>query len=259
MNTKRLFYAAFAIMTAAVTGCSTPTEKIRDFDHLSGKKIVVQEGTTFDEILTEQYPQYSVVRVPTFFGIYRALVSGEAEYGIDEDISSQMIISGGLSIDTTFTNMPAVPMGAIFNKNNTDLQAQFNTFLAELEHSGQLAEIRNKWFSTTSPTSIPVPVAKYTEGTPLVAVIEGDYPPFNLMVGANPSGLDAELATMFANYLQRPLTMTRMNFSELIPCIESGKADFCISGISLTDERKEKVLFSNPYNHTHTVIVSLQR
>ena len=259
MKTKQLFYAAVAIITAAVTGCSTPTEKIRDFDHLSGKKIVVQEGTTFDAILTEQYPQYSVVRVPTFFGIYRALVSGEAEYGIDEDISSQMIISGGLSIDTTFTNMPAVPMGAIFNKNNTELQSQFNSFLSELEQSGQLTEIRNKWFNSTSPSSIPIPQCQYTEGNPLTAVIEGDYPPFNLMVGANASGLDAELATMFADYLKRPLKMTRMGFSELIPCIEAGKADFCISGISITDERKEKVLFSNPYNHTHTVIVSLQR
>ena len=70
--TKKLFYAAFAVITAAVIGCSSPTEEIRDLDHLSGKKIVVQEGTTFD----------------TF-------------------------ISGGLSIDTTFTNMPAVPMGTI--------------------------------------------------------------------------------------------------------------------------------------------------
>lgn len=259
---KRLLSITTALTTASllIMGCASNQDtKLRSFDQLAGKKIVVQKGTMFENIMKEQYPTYSVKTVPTFFGIYKTLVSGEAEYGLDEDVSASLILAGGLSIDTSFTNLPPVPMGAVFNKNNTELKQQFDEFLTELEQSGQLAEIRTKWFNCIAPSSQPVPKALSTEGEPINAVIEADFPPFNLKNGKDVSGLDVELLTMFANRIGRPVKFTILPFDELIPAVEAGKADMSISGISETDERKEHVLFSKPYNQTHMLIVSLKR
>ena len=262
MNGFKINRAVLALLssTLLLAGCTDSKQdgKIRDFAHLNGKKIVVQEGTIFAETLAKDYPSYDVTTVPTFFGIYKALVSETAEYGIDEDISASLILSGGLSIDTSYTNIPAVPMGAIFNKNNTELKQQFDEFLTSLEQSGQLAEIRNKWVTCVTPSSLPVPKAHSTEGEPLKAVIEADYPPFNLKNGNDVSGLDAELLTLFADYVKRPVEISIVPFHELIPAVEEGKADISISGISITEERATKVLFSKPYNNTHIVIVSLK-
>ena len=263
MNSFKFNTAVLVLITSALmlAGCTDSKKdgKIRDFDHFTGKKVVVQEGTIFAETLAKDYPSYDVTTVPTFFGIYKALVSGTAEYGIDEDISASLIISGGLMIDTSFTTLPAVPMGAIFNKNNPELKQQFDEFLTSLEKSGQLAEIRNKWVTSMTPSSLTIPKVEYTTGEPLRAVIEADYPPFNLKSANDVLGLDAELLTLFANYIKRPIDLKIVPFHELIPSVAEGKADISISGISITEERANKVLFSKPYNNTHIVIISLKK
>lgn len=260
MKPINFFSISFAVATL-FTACSSDTndDKIRDLDQLEGKKIVVQEGTMFETLIKEKYPNYNITIAPTFFGIYKDLVSGVAEYGIDEDVSASLLLAGGLSIDTAYTNMPPTPMAAIFNKNNTALKQQFDDFITELEQSGQLAEIRNKWFNCVSPSSLPAPIAHCTEGEPLHAVIEADYPPFNLKKGNEVSGLDAELLTLFADKINRPLKISIIPFGDLIPTIEQNKADISISGISVTDERKEHILFSKPYNQTYMLIVSLKK
>lgn len=250
------------LMTSAVilSGCSTKTNhKVREYDELAGKKIVVQEGTIFDEELSQKYPSYNITRVPSFFDIYKVLVSGEADYGIDEDVTASVILSSGLSIDTAYANIPAEPMGAIFNKNNTELQSQFNDFIDELEKSGELSKIRDKWFSSTSPSSLPIPESTVTSGKPITVITEGSYPPFNLSIGKKVSGLDAELVTMFANKIQRPIQISVVSFRDIINHIAQGKADIGISGISINEERASKVLFSKPYNNSHTIIVRLKQ
>ncbi len=251
-------------MTFAVlllSGCASENDnaKIREFDDLASKKIVVQEGTIFDEELTKNYPSYNITRVSSFFDIYKVLVNGDADYGIDEDVTASAIISSGLSIDTAYANIPAEPMGAIFNKNNTTLQSQFNDFIDELNRKGELSKIREKWFNTASPSSLPIPECTVTSGKPFTVITEGDYPPFNFSIGNKISGFEAELVTMFANYIQRPVKMIVMPFSGIIDNIAQGKNDMGISGITINDERASKVLFSKPYSQTYTIIVRIKK
>ena len=184
MKTTKLITTLMTSSVILLAGCANkPNSKVREYDELAGKKIVVQEGTIFDEELSQKYPSYNITRVQSFFDIYKVLVSGEAEYGIDEDVTASVIISSGLSIDTAYANIPAEPMGAIFNKNNTELQSQFNDFIDELENSGELSKIRKKWFSSTSPSSLPIPESTVKSGKPINVITEGSYPPFNLSIG----------------------------------------------------------------------------
>ncbi|MBQ3655685.1 MAG: transporter substrate-binding domain-containing protein [Bacteroidales bacterium] len=258
MKTINFILACF-IASVCVSCNGTEDVKIRDFEKLNGKKIAVQEGTTFDAIFTEKYPTFDIQRVSTSFEIYKAIVAGTAEYGIDEDVSAVFMLSSGLSIDTAVANMQAVPMAAVFNKKNEALKQQFDEFITDLDKSGELNKIREKWFSATSPSSLPIPEVTVTEGEPLTILCEGDYPPFNLSNGGVISGLDAELWTMFANKIGRPIKTTIVQFSDIIPLIAEGKADMSLSGISITEERAKKVLFSKPYNYTYAVIVSSKK
>lgn len=261
MKTTKLIttFSTFALLLLAGCASDNKDEKIREFDDLAGKKIVVQEGTIFDDELTRNYPSYDIKRVPSILDIYKVLVSGEADYGIDEDITAASILSSGLSIDTAYANFPAEPMGAIFNKNNTALQSQFNNFIDELNRTGELNKIRDKWFTTSSPSSLPIPECTITTGKPFTVITEGDYPPFNFSIGNKISGFEAELITMFANSIQRPVKMVVMPFSEIIDNIAQGKHDMGLSGITINDERASKVLFSKPYSNTYTIIVRIKK
>ncbi|MBQ9213909.1 MAG: transporter substrate-binding domain-containing protein [Bacteroidales bacterium] len=257
MKTLNFLTIAFFVLT--LVGCSTQSDKkIHKFDQMAGKKIVIQQGTTFEAMLKEKYPTFDVIKVPTSFDVFKTVIGGIAEYGIDEDISAIQMMSNGLSIDTSHIDMPPVPMGAIFNKSNVVLQQQFNVMIDSLEKCGRLDEIREKWFSSVTPSSIPIPECKVKRGEPLRAVTEADYPPFNMMVSGKVSGFDIELMTIFAESLGRPLEVSAMAFDNLIPHIAASKADFAIAGISITKDRAEKVLFSKPYNYTYTTIVFLK-
>lgn len=261
MKTTKLITTSITTAVLFLAGCgdSGDNEKVREFDELAGKKIVVQEGTIFDDELSKKYPSYNIKRVPSIFDIYKVLVNGEADYGIDEDVTASLILSSGLSIDTAYANVPAEPMGAIFNKSNTALQAQFNDFIDELNSKGELTKIREKWFSTPSPSSLPIPECSVTSGKPIRVITEGDYPPFNLSIGQKVSGFEAELVTMFADKIQRPVQMIVKPFREIIDQVEQGKADIGLSGITINDERASKVLFSKPYSSTYTIIVRIKK
>lgn len=262
METTQLIKSLVTSAVILLTGCasdSSDKEKIREFDDLAGKKIVVQEGTIYDEELTRNYPSYNITRVQSIFDIYKALVNGEADYGIDEDITCSAFISSGLSIDTAYANIPAEPLGAIFNKSNTSLQSQFNDFIDKINRTGELTKIRDKWFNTTSPSSLPIPECTVTSGEPFTVITEGDYPPFNFSIGNKISGFEAELITMFANSINRPVKMIVMPFSDIIDNIAQGKNDMGISGITINDERASKVLFSKPYSNTYTIIVRIKK
>ena len=50
-----------------------------------------------------------------------------------------------------------------------------------------------------------------------------------------------------------------MSFDAVLPAVQSGKVDFAACGITITEERKESVLFSDPYYTGGTVMAVLKK
>jgi polar amino acid transport system substrate-binding protein len=77
------------------------------------------------------------------------------------------------------------------------------------------------------------------------------YPPFEMQDKAgNPDGVGVRLAEALAANLGRPLKIVPMEFSGLIPALKTGNVDLILSSITATDERRQSILFSNPYAFT---------
>ncbi len=74
-----------------------------------------------------------------------------------------------------------------------------------------------------------------------------DYPPFEFMDGDVMIGFDIELAKLIGEELDIEVAFQDMKFSTILPSLQFGKIDAGISTITITDERKEKFDFSNPY------------
>jgi polar amino acid transport system substrate-binding protein len=60
-------------------------------------------------------------------------------------------------------------------------------------------------------------------------------------------GVDIEIAKAIAADLGVTLKIEESNFDAIIMSIKGGKGDIAISGLTITDERKESVDFSDPY------------
>ena len=83
---------------------------------------------------------------------------------------------------------------------------------------------------------------------PLVVAMELAYPPFETKdAEGNPSGISVDFAKAFGEYIGREVVIENIAWDGLIPALQTGKADMVISSMTITDERKETVDFSEPY------------
>ncbi|MBN8828118.1 MAG: ABC transporter permease subunit [Sphingobacteriia bacterium] len=85
--------------------------------------------------------------------------------------------------------------------------------------------------------------------------ISADYPPFDMMIEGEVTGIDADVAKLIANELGYKLKIIEMDFASLIPAINSGIIDFAISNISKTDERAKIVDFTIPYYEAKSAFI----
>jgi polar amino acid transport system substrate-binding protein len=60
-------------------------------------------------------------------------------------------------------------------------------------------------------------------------------------------GVEADLARIVGDMLERRIVFERYAFADLIDALERGEVDVLMSGLSVTDERRERVRFTQPY------------
>ena len=76
-----------------------------------------------------------------------------------------------------------------------------------------------------------------------------DFAPFEFQ-GADPNayeGFDMDLIRAVGKEMGYKVEINNLAFDGLIPSLEAGNIDVIISGMTINDERKQKVLFSDPY------------
>lgn len=83
-----------------------------------------------------------------------------------------------------------------------------------------------------------------------------EYPPFEYKEGTQFVGVDMDLAKAIAEQLGMKYEIIDMEFDSLIPSLAGGKIDLAISAITITDERKGQVDFSDPYYIANQVIIA---
>lgn len=83
---------------------------------------------------------------------------------------------------------------------------------------------------------------------PLVVAMELAYPPFETKDDSgNPSGVSVDFAKAFGESIGREVVIENTAWDGLIPSLETGKADIIVSSMTITDERRKTVDFSDPY------------
>lgn len=86
-----------------------------------------------------------------------------------------------------------------------------------------------------------------------------DYPPYesvDALHGGEIVGLDIDIAKYITSRLGYELEIASMDFNGLIAALQTGRVDFVMSGMSVTEERKQNVDFSNTYYIARNTIVS---
>ena len=86
------------------------------------------------------------------------------------------------------------------------------------------------------------------ESNKIVVGMTGEQPPFNLFVEGNGTiGIDVVIANSVAKHLNADVEISIMKFELLQAALENGDIDMIISSFSVSEKRKEELLFSPPY------------
>lgn len=73
------------------------------------------------------------------------------------------------------------------------------------------------------------------------------FPPYEYYEGEEIVGIDADIAAAVAEKLGLTLKIEDMEFDSIIIAVQTGKVDMGLAGMTVTDERKENVNFSDTY------------
>ena len=85
---------------------------------------------------------------------------------------------------------------------------------------------------------------------------EGTYAPYSFHDENDKlTGFDIEVATAVADKLGLEAKFTETQWDGIIAGLDAGKYDAIANQVSITDERKQKYLFSDPYTYVYGVVI----
>lgn len=100
-------------------------------------------------------------------------------------------------------------------------------------------------------TTIGTAASVSETGGTLAVGMELSYPPFEMTdEKGTPKGVSVDLAHALGDYLGKKIVIRNTAFDGLIPSLQSGKIDLIISSMTITDDRKKAIDFSDPYLST---------
>jgi polar amino acid transport system substrate-binding protein len=100
-------------------------------------------------------------------------------------------------------------------------------------------------------------LAKIQKGGELVVFTDPNFYPFEFPGADGVEGVDVEIARAIAADLGVKLKIQESKFDAIIMSIKGGKGDIAISGLTITDERRESVDFSDPYINSIQYLILL--
>ncbi len=229
------------------------------FEDLRGRVLAVPSSTVQDIYVEEHYPDIKLDRFDTEADMMLSLQQEKCDGAIMDDVICYALVRKTEGV-TILPDSPVPPcqMGVVFGKHNAELCKQFNAFIAQLKASGELQQIMERWikhFDTAEMPNLPLP----TQGKPIRVAMEPCTEPIVFIKNEKIAGFDAELVQRFSVYINRPVEIVEMEYDSLIASTTTGKADMAASGILITEERAESVLFSDPYYDSHSRVAVLTK
>lgn len=94
-----------------------------------------------------------------------------------------------------------------------------------------------------------------TKGTIYVGTDAAEFQPFEYIENGEVVGFDIDLMKEIGKVLGRDVVVKNITFDGLLPALQTGKLDVVIAGMTVTEERKKHVNFSEPYYTSKQYII----
>lgn len=261
-----------AVVTAAIlclglmTGCSTTTKTDGDAAStvaskadLAEKRIGVQEGTTGDLYVSdeEEVPGAQVSRYKKAVDAAVDLKNGRLDAVVVDELPAQKIVEKNDDLTILEEDFTKEDYAIAVKKGNTELLDQINTALANMKADGRFDTIAEAFIEGDDDAKAALAALPAPEGDKVLRMAtNAEFEPFEYRDEQNEiTGFDIEVAKAIARELGMGFEVTDMAFDSLINALGSDMADIVIAGMTVTDERKQNVDFTDSYYTSKQVII----
>ncbi|MBV0930767.1 amino acid ABC transporter substrate-binding protein/permease [Lentilactobacillus sp. IMAU92037] len=216
---------------------------IKSFKQLKGKRVALKTGTAAADYANSIKKKYGFKTV-TFDdsnNMYEDVTTGNSVACFEDQPVMQYGIKQGLKLKIVSSPANTGWYGfAVKKGQNTELRKKFNQGLKKIQANGTYDKIVGKYLG--NKTNPKVKGKTFTIGTNVT------FPPFEFANKHNKYvGIDMDLIRAIANEQGFKVKIKPVGFNAAVQAVESGQLDGVISGMSITNERKAKFDFSQPY------------
>ena len=232
------------------------TALIASPEDLKDKRIAVLLGSAQASEATQRWPGATVLQFGSPTDMVLAIKTGKADAALSDGQPLKDILRQDPSLAILPQPLHRIPVGVGFNKENPALLTAFNAFLASIKRDGTYADMIDRWIEKgvyNMPELGPQP-----SGQVLTVGVSDGGMPFGGVVNNRWVGFDIEMAQRFANSQGKSLKIVSLEFGSLIAALVTGKVDLIAASIFITDERKQRINFSDPYFEETTVLLALR-
>ena len=248
------------VCAISLTGCQENTAKtfknMEDFNK-EDVKLGILASSNFEIQTRLNFPNAQKFNYDTVADLILALEGGKIDgFLFDKAFYSSILWEKG-GIDIIGGDIPDNEYGYIIADTEMGLgiKDELNAFITEFKTTEKYIELQEKWFSGVVPDVQPdYESLQGTNGVIKLAVSDGDSP-MSFMLEGKIAGFDIDVITLFAEKYGYALELEYMDFDAILASIKTGKHDLAMSGITITEERKEEYTFSETYCSSEIVMV----
>ena len=267
MNFRKWICLIMALITILLAFAGCGAEKNGDIgsggetklSDLSGKKIGVVTGSIQAIKLPGLIPDATYLEFNTYADLIVAFNAKKVDaFSTDESIYKAMLWEGQ-SVDRIDEAIDLSDYGMIFEKGaDLDLQNKVNSYIAKIKDNGTHKALEDKWFGDSEPTVFETyDDLDGANGTLKIGVSSASKP-FVYIKDGKYAGFEVELMIGFCREYGYRLEFEDTAFAAIMSGVSSGRYDIGMSGITITEERRESVDFS-AVNHTEDLVLVIHK
>lgn len=249
----------FLFVLSALAGCADKSKVGGDktnVDDYKNSKVGIMTGSYQSTIIGDFFPDATILEYNNPADMLYALTENKIDITMIDASSYTCALWEGLQISRLDEVAETSSYGIIFPKGQQqELRLQVNEFLAKIKENGTYDKLNEKWFGSKEPTEFHDPEALTGTNGTLRVIVNNELKPFGYIKNGKLVGYDVDILTLFAEEYGYRLDITSVPFQSILAGVSGGAYQLGISGLTITEERKETFDFSDTYHNEDIIYV----
>jgi len=222
---------------------------------LKGKTVACVSESVYIPIVNNRIDDVQIAAFTSITDCISSLQNGKASAVACSKNLAETIIKETSNLKI-LTEIGYEEIGLIATKDEVGLKyiTEFNSFLAQYQQSGELIKLREK-YNDINNADMPEFNLTGENGSISIAIEPSSGAPYDYIKEGRLIGYEVELLYLFAVEYGYDIDIMQTNFASVLAAVSSSRANFGAAAITITEERKQSMHFSNAIDSCPIVLI----